>query len=724
MGEKRGDLKLLVQSNFNAFVGAKNTVDELQQEMRSNSITEETEYSTQAYEKTLMDAIEQANIVFGPIMERTSRSEKIRTTLNIVERYKFFFNLPSSMLEYIKNSKYDLAVRDYKKGRHLMKSAASGTGSEGALRSLFDKVWVAVQISVGKVHESIFSKLDNPWAEIDIQTKHISYLLQLDSPNDPVVYFLQNQHKWVIEFVDRSFSEYVETLLGEAPAEEFGTEQSLLKRAKVLDLLQSTDKADSFVAAVEKQAFSGRWRATLTLIKILSEVIGKTIPELFRFIEQFHSNDQYNKKFDSSRTEGVWSQITEEIVALLAIAISKLFHAEPVSLPRRSDKSRHFNVIAALNQKKLPPFPVDVCCYVAGHYAGLMAQELSAAVIEAKAVALSKHARKLLTSVFSTFRTDIISIFCDGWVQDSRALFLSQDPQRAILPNLFQDHQQKCIGILQTLVQTTAAVLPDLRPESDPAILECAIPSLIQSTQAFLDGVNYSILVIHEPAEGKNDHLVAGLSCLQSIKERTRKLLADFETKLALSKRLNLTEIKTSEKVLDGVFFDSLISAKFVSIRETIHYGILYSGFDWETDVTPKEIRPYIYEILMALVVVHAETIKMADHLVKRVLTTLAELIAQEFLICFRKLDQLSKQGALQATLEIEFIEQTLQPFNNFKITNTFKSVYGSVQQGHHAMGHPPFQNIQDKELRDLEKLIAAARHTTRTQFACFTLRG
>lgn len=36
-------------------------------------------------------------------MERTSRSEKIRTTLNIVERYKFFFNLPSSMLEYIKN---------------------------------------------------------------------------------------------------------------------------------------------------------------------------------------------------------------------------------------------------------------------------------------------------------------------------------------------------------------------------------------------------------------------------------------------------------------------------------------------------------------------------------------------------------------------------------------------------------------------------------------------
>lgn len=349
-----------------------------------------------------------------------------------------------------------------------MKSAASGTGSEGALRSLFEKVWVAVQISVGKVHESIFSKLDNPWAEIDAQTKHISYLLQLDSPEDPVVYFLQNQHKWVIEFVDRSFSEYVETLSAEAPAEEVGTEQSLLKRAKILDLLQSTDKADSFVAAVEKLAFSGRWRATLALIKILSEVIGKTIPELFKFTEQFHTNDHYTRKFDPTRTEAVWSQITEEIVALLAIAISKLFHAEPVSLPRRSGKSRHFDVVAALNQKELPPFPGDVCCYVVGHYAGLMAHELSTAVVEAKSIALSKHARKLLTGVFATFRTDIVSIFCDGWVQDSRALFLSQDPQRAVLHNLFQDHQQRCIGILQTLVQTTAAVLPDLRPEVRP----------------------------------------------------------------------------------------------------------------------------------------------------------------------------------------------------------------------------------------------------------------
>lgn len=53
--------------------------------------------------------------------------------------------------------------------------------------------------------------------------------------------------------------------------------------------------------------------------------------------------------------------------------------------------------------------------------------------------------------------------------------------------------------------------------------------------------MNYTILATHEPTDSKNDHLVSGLSCLQSIKERTRKLLGDFEAKLGLTKRLNLT---------------------------------------------------------------------------------------------------------------------------------------------------------------------------------------
>lgn len=44
----------------------------------------------------------QAEKIYGPIIERRGKAEKVRTTLNILERYKFFFSLPSGLLESIK----------------------------------------------------------------------------------------------------------------------------------------------------------------------------------------------------------------------------------------------------------------------------------------------------------------------------------------------------------------------------------------------------------------------------------------------------------------------------------------------------------------------------------------------------------------------------------------------------------------------------------------------
>jgi hypothetical protein len=44
----------------------------------------------------------QAERIYGPIIERRGKAEKVRTTLNILERYKFFFSLPSGLLDSIK----------------------------------------------------------------------------------------------------------------------------------------------------------------------------------------------------------------------------------------------------------------------------------------------------------------------------------------------------------------------------------------------------------------------------------------------------------------------------------------------------------------------------------------------------------------------------------------------------------------------------------------------
>jgi exocyst complex component 2 len=45
------------------------------------------------------EAAAKADQVFLPVLENASKAHKLRTTLGVFERSKFFFNLPASLIE-------------------------------------------------------------------------------------------------------------------------------------------------------------------------------------------------------------------------------------------------------------------------------------------------------------------------------------------------------------------------------------------------------------------------------------------------------------------------------------------------------------------------------------------------------------------------------------------------------------------------------------------------
>lgn len=47
------------------------------------------------------EAAAKADQVFLPVLENASKAHKLRTTLGVFERSKFFFNLPASLIESI-----------------------------------------------------------------------------------------------------------------------------------------------------------------------------------------------------------------------------------------------------------------------------------------------------------------------------------------------------------------------------------------------------------------------------------------------------------------------------------------------------------------------------------------------------------------------------------------------------------------------------------------------
>jgi exocyst complex component 2 len=49
----------------------------------------------------LSEGAQKANQIFLPVLETASKAQKLRTTLGVFERSKFFFNLPSFIMESI-----------------------------------------------------------------------------------------------------------------------------------------------------------------------------------------------------------------------------------------------------------------------------------------------------------------------------------------------------------------------------------------------------------------------------------------------------------------------------------------------------------------------------------------------------------------------------------------------------------------------------------------------
>lgn len=125
-------------------------------------------------------------------MENASKAQKLRTTLGVFERSKFFFNLPGSIIESVQEGRYEVALRDYKKGRFLLESrpgqllpvGSSLKGNEGGgiagndepsvqQRRILDKVWAGVDKAMGELRSVLQDKLRDPTRSTEDQEKTI-----------------------------------------------------------------------------------------------------------------------------------------------------------------------------------------------------------------------------------------------------------------------------------------------------------------------------------------------------------------------------------------------------------------------------------------------------------------------------------------------------------------------------------------------------------------------
>jgi exocyst complex component 2 len=208
------------------------------------------------------------------------------------------------------------------------------------------------------------------------------------------------------------------------------------------------------------------------------------------------------------------------------------------------------------------------------------------------------------------------------------------------------------------------------------------------------------------------------------------QLVSNFET--AFSVKLT-EESKTIRDVLsqiDARLFQSYTKPTIAALDSTIRNGI--KAPDWVPSTSrPEQVRPYVYTTMLTLVLVHTEistTIPVTSAtqssgapstttpLLASILTHLVTQISSSLLSAFQARPKYTLPALMQATLDTEFIAQTMSQYVSEEASSIQSQIYLELDRRTNNEARTKLQT----ELGEMRGILKRLRDRTKGEFACF----
>lgn len=208
------------------------------------------------------------------------------------------------------------------------------------------------------------------------------------------------------------------------------------------------------------------------------------------------------------------------------------------------------------------------------------------------------------------------------------------------------------------------------------------------------------------------------LSNLQSLRaEVVPGLNSQFEN--AFSVQLTDEEKKIRDVLgqIDARLFQSYTRPYIELLRSGIRNGI--TAADWApagANDKPTEVRPYVYEALLNLVLVHSQVSTTAATLTAQVLSYLLEQASRELLEAFKSRPNYNLSALMQATIDVEFVAQTLTQYMTERSTETQTQIYQELDLRTDNDARAKLQT----ELSEMRSVLKKLREASKSEFACF----
>ncbi|KAL1900356.1 Exocyst complex component S5 [Ceratocystis pirilliformis] len=260
-------------------------------------------------------------------------------------------------------------------------------------------------------------------------------------------------------------------------------------------------------------------------------------------------------------------------------------------------------------------------------------------------------------------------------------------------------------GMVENAERSIKTTGDDWTTEFDRSTLSSSIPVSVPGGRKPLD------------AGDRNVRMLLTLSNLQALRSQVvPSLNSQFEN--AFSVKLT-DESKTIKDVLgqiDARLFQSYTRPAIENLRAIIKAGISSSSWVPRHGVRPTEARPYVYEALLSLVLIHSQVSTTTPSLTNQILSFLLEQLTQEMLEVFKVRDRYPLEALMQATLDVEFVSQTLSQYTSPKAGDMQGVIYQELDSRTDNDARARLQS----ELPEMRNTLKKLREASKNEFGCF----